>query len=50
MAQKLRSLFGSAWDYALDAGKLDGDVTNWCLPTSTDLREFTQAWLPWTAK
>lgn len=29
MAQKLRSLFGSAWDYALDAGKLDGDATNW---------------------
>lgn len=29
MAQKLRSLFGSAWDYALDSGKLDGEASNW---------------------
>ena len=29
IAQKLRSLMGSAWDYALDAGRLDGDVPNW---------------------
>ncbi len=28
-AQKLRSLFGAAWDYALDAGRLDGNVPNW---------------------
>ena len=28
-AQKLRSLLGAAWDYALDAGRLDGDVPNW---------------------
>lgn len=28
-AQKLRSLLGGAWDYALDAGRLDGDVPNW---------------------
>jgi integrase len=28
-AQKLRSLLGSAWDYALDAGKIDGDSPNW---------------------
>lgn len=28
-AQKLRSLLGSAWDYALDAGKLEGDSPNW---------------------
>ena len=26
---KLRSMMGSAWDYALDAGKLDGNVPNW---------------------
>lgn len=26
---KLRSNLGSAWDYALDAGRLDGDVANW---------------------
>lgn len=28
-AAKLRSMFGSAWDYALDAGRLDGSVPNW---------------------
>lgn len=28
-AQKIRSMMGSAWDYALDAGRLDGDVPNW---------------------
>lgn len=28
-AAKLRSLLGSAWDYGLDSGKLDGDVPNW---------------------
>lgn len=28
-AQKLRSLLGAAWDYALDAGRLDGDTPNW---------------------
>lgn len=28
-AAKLRSLLGAAWDYALDAGRLDGDVPNW---------------------
>lgn len=28
-AQKLRSLLGGAWDYALDAGRLDGDAPNW---------------------
>lgn len=28
-AAKLRSLLGAAWDYALDAGQLDGDVPNW---------------------
>jgi integrase len=28
-AQKLRSLLGAAWDYALDAGRLDGNVPNW---------------------
>lgn len=28
-AQKLRALLGAAWDYALDAGRLDGDVPNW---------------------
>lgn len=28
-AAKLRSLLGGAWDYALDAGRLDGDVPNW---------------------
>lgn len=28
-AQKLRSMLGSAWDIALDAGRLDGDVPNW---------------------
>lgn len=28
-AQKLRSLLGGAWDYALDSGQLDGDVPNW---------------------
>jgi integrase len=26
---KLRSMMGSAWDYALDAGRLHGDVPNW---------------------
>jgi integrase len=26
---KLRALMGSAWEYALDAGRLDGDVPNW---------------------
>ena len=31
VAQKLRSLMGSAWSYALDAGRLDGDVPNWWL-------------------
>lgn len=28
-AAKLRSLLGGAWDYALDAGRLDGDTPNW---------------------
>jgi len=28
-AQKLRSLLGSAWDYALDSGRLTGDTPNW---------------------
>ena len=28
-AAKLRSLLGAAWDYALDAGLLDGDTPNW---------------------
>jgi integrase len=28
-AAKLRSLLGAAWDYALDAGRLDGDTPNW---------------------
>ena len=28
-AAKLRSLFGAAWDYALDAGRLTGDTPNW---------------------
>jgi len=28
-AQKLRSLLGGAWDYALDAGRIDGDTPNW---------------------
>lgn len=28
-AAKLRSLLGGAWDYALDAGRLDGNVPNW---------------------
>ena len=28
-AAKLRSMLGSAWDYALDAGRLDGNVPNW---------------------
>lgn len=28
-AQKIRSMMGSAWDYALDSGRLDGDVPNW---------------------
>lgn len=28
-AAKLRGLLGGAWDYALDAGRLDGDVPNW---------------------
>lgn len=28
-AQKLRSLLGGAWDYALDSGRLDGNVPNW---------------------
>lgn len=28
-AAKLRSLLGAAWDYALDAGRIDGDVPNW---------------------
>lgn len=28
-AAKLRSLLGAAWDYALDSGRLDGDVPNW---------------------
>lgn len=26
---KLRSLLGGAWDYAQDAGRLDGDAPNW---------------------
>ena len=26
---KLRSLLGGAWDYAQDAGRIDGDVPNW---------------------
>lgn len=28
-AAKLRSLLGSAWDYALDSGRIDGNVPNW---------------------
>ena len=28
-AAKVRSMMGSAWDYALDAGRIDGDVPNW---------------------
>lgn len=28
-AAKLRSLLGAAWDYALDAGRLDGNTPNW---------------------
>lgn len=28
-AAKLRSLLGAAWDYALDAGLIDGDTPNW---------------------
>lgn len=28
-AAKLRSMLGAAWDYALDAGRLDGDTPNW---------------------
>lgn len=28
-AAKLRSMLGSAWDYALDAGRLDGATPNW---------------------
>ncbi|RMX06742.1 hypothetical protein D8I35_09580 [Corticibacter populi] len=28
-AQKLRSLMGAAWDYALDAGRIDGATPNW---------------------
>lgn len=28
-ATKIRSLLGSAWDYALDAGRLDGNTPNW---------------------
>lgn len=28
-AAKVRSMMGSAWDYALDAGKINGDVPNW---------------------
>lgn len=28
-AAKLRSLMGAAWDYALDAGRFEGDVPNW---------------------
>lgn len=28
-AQKLRSLLGSAWEYGLDSGRLDGEVANW---------------------
>jgi integrase len=28
-AAKLRSLLGAAWDYALDAGRLGGNVPNW---------------------
>lgn len=28
-AAKLRSMLGAAWDYALDAGRLDGGVPNW---------------------
>lgn len=28
-AAKLRSLLGAAWDYALDAGRIDGDTPNW---------------------
>lgn len=28
-AQKLRTLFGGAWDYALDAGRLSGETPNW---------------------
>lgn len=29
VAQKLRALLGSAWDYKLDSGSLAGDVPNW---------------------
>lgn len=28
-AQKLRSNFGGAWDYALDAGRISGETPNW---------------------
>lgn len=28
-AAKLRSMLGSAWEYALDAGRLDGNTPNW---------------------
>lgn len=28
-AAKLRSMLGAAWDYALDAGRLDGTAPNW---------------------
>lgn len=28
-AAKLRSLLGAGWDYALDAGRIDGDTPNW---------------------
>lgn len=28
-AQKIRSLLGASWDYALDSGRLDGNVPNW---------------------
>lgn len=28
-AQKLRSMFGGAWDYALDAGRISGETPNW---------------------
>ena len=28
-AAKLRGLLGGAWDYALDAGRLDGNAPNW---------------------
>jgi integrase len=29
IAAKLRSLLGAGWDYALDAGRIDGNVPNW---------------------